>query len=144
MMEALFGQLLLSGNAYVEAVQADESLPVELHVYANGQEFDAMSRPPLGKPGVIGEPIHVFEKHQNDGRTYVEPEEMAAKIDSMKSRYEEKDWMQGFTKELCTTYCHVSYTETYGEMTGWFLTEGVPRMKALGRPEDVRCIFWHS
>jgi HK97 family phage portal protein len=32
LMEALFGQLLLSGNAYVEAVQADESLPVELHV----------------------------------------------------------------------------------------------------------------
>ncbi|WP_050602123.1 phage portal protein [Ruegeria sp. 6PALISEP08] len=32
LMEALFGQLLLSGNAYVEAVQADESLPVELHL----------------------------------------------------------------------------------------------------------------
>ncbi|MCV6595255.1 MAG: phage portal protein, partial [Silicimonas sp.] len=32
LMEALFGQLLLSGNAYVEAVQADEGLPVELHV----------------------------------------------------------------------------------------------------------------
>ncbi len=32
LMEALFGQLLLSGNAYVEAVQTDESLPVELHV----------------------------------------------------------------------------------------------------------------
>ncbi len=32
LMEALFGQLLLSGNAYVEAVQTDEGLPVELHV----------------------------------------------------------------------------------------------------------------
>ncbi|MEO1106347.1 MAG: phage portal protein [Pseudomonadota bacterium] len=32
LMEALFGQLLLSGNAYVEAVQADQGLPVELHV----------------------------------------------------------------------------------------------------------------
>ncbi len=32
LMEALFGQLLLSGNAYVEAVQTDENLPVELHV----------------------------------------------------------------------------------------------------------------
>ncbi|MES0824016.1 phage portal protein [Ruegeria sp. SCP11] len=32
LMEALFGQLLLSGNAYVEAVQAEEGLPVELHV----------------------------------------------------------------------------------------------------------------
>lgn len=32
LMENLFGQLLLSGNAYVEAVQAEEGLPVELHV----------------------------------------------------------------------------------------------------------------
>ncbi|AXT25721.1 phage portal protein [Ruegeria sp. AD91A] len=32
LMEAVFGQLLLSGNAYVEAVQAEEGLPVELHV----------------------------------------------------------------------------------------------------------------
>ncbi|WP_420586775.1 phage portal protein [Ruegeria sp.] len=32
LMEALFGQLLLSGNAYVEAVQAEEGLPIELHV----------------------------------------------------------------------------------------------------------------
>ncbi len=32
LMETLFGQLLLSGDAYVEAVQADEGLPVELHV----------------------------------------------------------------------------------------------------------------
>ncbi|MEW2916617.1 phage portal protein [Ruegeria sp. ANG10] len=32
LMEAVFGQLLLSGNAYVEAVQAEGGLPVELHV----------------------------------------------------------------------------------------------------------------
>ncbi len=32
LMEALFGQLLLSGNAYVEAVQAEAGLPSELHV----------------------------------------------------------------------------------------------------------------
>lgn len=32
LLEALFGQLLLSGNAYVEAVAAEEGLPVELHV----------------------------------------------------------------------------------------------------------------
>ncbi len=31
-LEALFGQLLLTGNGYVEAVSGDEGLPVELHV----------------------------------------------------------------------------------------------------------------
>ncbi|WP_226688312.1 phage portal protein [Ruegeria arenilitoris] len=32
LMETVFGQLLLSGNAYIEAVQAEDGLPVELHV----------------------------------------------------------------------------------------------------------------
>ena len=32
LMEALFGQLLLSGNAYLEAVPGDTPLPLELHV----------------------------------------------------------------------------------------------------------------
>jgi len=32
LMEALFGQLLLSGNAYVEAVPGEDGVPVELHV----------------------------------------------------------------------------------------------------------------
>lgn len=32
LFETLFGQLLLSGNAYVEAVAGDDGLPLELHV----------------------------------------------------------------------------------------------------------------
>ncbi|AAV95529.1 phage portal protein [Ruegeria pomeroyi] len=32
LMEALFGQLLLSGDAYVEAVRGADDLPIELHV----------------------------------------------------------------------------------------------------------------
>ncbi len=48
LMEALFGQLLLSGNAYVEAIQAEEGLPVELHVLRS----DRMSV----VPGVDGWP----------------------------------------------------------------------------------------
>ncbi|MEM8728406.1 MAG: phage portal protein [Pseudomonadota bacterium] len=32
LMEALYGQLLLSGNAYVEAVSGDDGAPIELHV----------------------------------------------------------------------------------------------------------------
>lgn len=119
----------------------DWDVPVELHVYANGQEFDAMSR---GKPGVIGEPAHVFASGHRKGCTYVDHEEMAEKIAEMKTRYKPEDWMKGFTKELYTTYCHVTYTETYGEMADWFITESVPRMKKLAPPEDVRCVFWHS
>lgn len=127
-----------------EILAYDWDVPVELHVYADGQEFDAMSRPPLGKPGIIGEPAHVFEAAKREGCTYIGPEEMTARIAEMKTRYKPEDWMKGFTKELRSTYCHVTYTETYGEMADWLLTEGVPRMKKLGAPEDVRCVFWHS
>lgn len=63
-----------------EILGFDWDMPVELHVYANGQEFDAMSRPPLGKPGVIGEPAHALEAAHRDGWTYVGPEEMTEKI----------------------------------------------------------------
>lgn len=140
------GQVFSSASwiTLAEILSFDWDVPVELHVYANGQEFDAMSRSPLGKPGVVGEPAHAFKAAQLDGDRYISQEEMARRVADVKSRYKEADWMKGFTKELHTTYCHVTYTETYGEMAGWFFTEGVPRMRKLGAPEDVRCVFWHS
>ncbi|MFC3614968.1 phage portal protein [Lutimaribacter marinistellae] len=49
LLEALFGQLLLSGNAYVEAVAGEGSLPLELHVLRS----DRMSV----VPGADGWPV---------------------------------------------------------------------------------------
>lgn len=49
LMEALFGQLLLSGNAYVEGVQGEDGLPLELHVLRS----DRMSV----VPGADGWPV---------------------------------------------------------------------------------------
>ena len=49
LMEALYGQLLLSGNAYVEAVLGETALPLELHVLRS----DRMSV----VPGADGWPI---------------------------------------------------------------------------------------
>jgi HK97 family phage portal protein len=49
LMEALFGQLLLSGNAYVEAVSGEGSVPLELHVLRS----DRMSV----VPGADGWPV---------------------------------------------------------------------------------------
>ncbi len=49
LLEALYGQLLLSGNAYVEAVQGTEVLPAELHVLRS----DRMSL----VPGADGWPV---------------------------------------------------------------------------------------
>jgi len=39
-------------------------------------------------------------------------------------------------------YTVVSWTETYAASVGDFLTETLPKLEALGAPEDVRCVFW--
>ncbi|MEO0937011.1 MAG: phage portal protein [Pseudomonadota bacterium] len=68
--EALFGQLLLSGNAYVEAVAGDSGAPLELHVLRS----DRMSV----VPGQDGWPV-AFEyavggrKHRFDARGVPSP-----------------------------------------------------------------------
>ncbi|HAW47532.1 MAG TPA: phage portal protein, partial [Roseovarius sp.] len=49
LFEALYGQLLLSGNAYLEAVGAGAGLPLELHVLRS----DRMSV----VPGADGWPV---------------------------------------------------------------------------------------
>ncbi|MEO1732588.1 MAG: phage portal protein [Pseudomonadota bacterium] len=70
LMEALYGQLLLSGNAYVEAVTGDSGLPLELHVLRS----DRMSV----IPGADGWPM-AYEyavagrKHRFDAGSAVSP-----------------------------------------------------------------------
>ncbi len=70
LFEALFGQLLLTGNGYVEAVGGDDAVPMELHVLRS----DRMSV----VPGSDGWPV-AFEyavggrKHQFDVRGPVPP-----------------------------------------------------------------------
>ncbi len=70
LLEALYAQLLLSGNAYVEAVGGDSGLPVELHVLRS----DRMSV----VPGADGWPV-AFEyavggrKHRFDAGGAVPP-----------------------------------------------------------------------
>jgi len=70
LMECLFGQLLLSGNAYVEAVAGESGLPLELHVLRS----DRMSV----VPGADGWPVAyeyavAGKKHRFDATGPVSP-----------------------------------------------------------------------
>lgn len=70
LMEALFGQLLLSGNAYVEAVAGEGTAPLELHVLRS----DRMSV----VPGADGWPVAYeysvgSKKHRFDATGPVSP-----------------------------------------------------------------------
>ncbi len=70
LLEALFGQLLLTGNAYVEAVQGEGAVPLELHVLRS----DRMSV----IPGADGWPVAYeykvgSKKHRFDATGLVSP-----------------------------------------------------------------------
>lgn len=39
-------------------------------------------------------------------------------------------------------YCQVEWNQPYYEVVGEFLGETMPRLWRLGRPEDVRIVFW--
>ena len=70
LLEALFGQLLLSGNGYIEAVQGEGGLPLELHVLRS----DRMAV----VPGADGWPIAYDytvggKKHRFDASGAVSP-----------------------------------------------------------------------
>lgn len=39
-------------------------------------------------------------------------------------------------------YCPVTWTTTYYMQARDFLSETLPRLWRLGKPEDVRCVFW--
>ncbi|MEO9782138.1 MAG: phage portal protein [Sedimentitalea sp.] len=70
LLEALFGQLLLSGNAYVEAVAGDGALPLELHVLRS----DRMTVVPGADGWPVGYEYSVGgRKHRFDATGAVSP-----------------------------------------------------------------------
>ncbi|MDU9003899.1 phage portal protein [Sedimentitalea todarodis] len=70
LLEALFGQLLLSGNAYVEAVAGEGALPLELHVLRS----DRMKVVPGADGWPVGYEYSVGgRKHRFDASDAVSP-----------------------------------------------------------------------
>lgn len=42
----------------------------------------------------------------------------------------------------CNTYCSVEWRVTYRECAQHFIEDMFPKMRALGKPENVRIVFW--
>ncbi len=70
LLEALFGQILLTGNGYVEAVAGDDGLPVELHVLRS----DRMSVVPGADGWPVGYDYTVGAKSHRFGATGPRPQ----------------------------------------------------------------------
>ena len=69
LLEALFGQLLLTGNAYVEAVAGEQGLPLELHVLRS----DRMSVVPGADGWPVGYDYKVGGRKHHFGLTGARP-----------------------------------------------------------------------
>lgn len=57
----------------------------------------------------------------------------------------DKDWHVRAAKVksmLADHYCQVSWETPYYREASDFLSETLPRLWRLGKPEDVRCVFW--
>jgi len=74
--------------------------------------------------------------------TRLSEKEMLEAINKIKGDDPPDIWKPKIKKELEHTYCHITWEVLYREDAGSFLTDTVPRMKKLGDPEDVRCLFW--
>ncbi|MDF1668691.1 MAG: phage portal protein [Roseovarius sp.] len=66
LLEALYGQLLLTGNAYIEAVGADETVPLELHVLRSDRMSVVPGNDgwPIGYEYAVGGRKHRFDVSQ--------------------------------------------------------------------------------
>jgi hypothetical protein len=50
----------------------------------------------------------------------------------------------GTSDQLSSAVTTVTWRETYAESVAEFWTEAMPRLRALGRPEHVRIVFYFT
>jgi hypothetical protein len=74
---------------------------------------------------------------------HISEEEMARRIKAIHERYKQYDERERAIKnELIRAYCQVEWETPYYRAAGSFLSETLPRLWRLGKPEDVRVVFW--
>jgi hypothetical protein len=87
------------------------------------------------------EPVHCAGIFR-DGMRVLSEDEMRNAIDAIKRDNEVDTWAQKIKEELQDTYCHLSWELSYRVCAKNFIRYTVAHMKKLGKPEDVRCVFW--
>lgn len=68
---------------------------------------------------------------------------MRARIGEVKASLSEgADIDEALSKAMPNVYCDVSWKTPYYRAARGFWSETMPRLLQLGKPEDVRCVFW--
>lgn len=75
---------------------------------------------------------------------HVTEEEMQRKLAAIKDRFSQcgHGWRKAVKTELVSVYCPFEMPQYYYQSAKDFLGETLPRLLALGRPDDVRIVFW--
>ena len=71
---------------------------------------------------------------------YDTPEALAQAVKETPDDWNER--REAVKRTLTNTYAQVSWTTPYYHAASDFLSECVPRLLRLGKPEDVRIVFW--
>ncbi len=74
--------------------------------------------------------------------TQVSEEDMQMMVAAIKNDDPPAVWRPKIKTQLDETYSHITWRESYRCAAGSFMTVTLPKMRQLGPPDDVRCVFW--
>lgn len=110
--------------------------------YVNGTQFDDWN----GYRREDGYGPHEWCGGVGGGGTQIIAEdEMVKRVREHNELFKDMPWnerKQGLVDKLGCTYTQVSWTISYYRAANEFLSETLPRLWRLGKPEDVRIVFW--
>ena len=69
-------------------------------------------------------------------------DEIRQTVDGLDRALEPHELEMQHREALADVYCHVTWTATYRSRAENFFDHAVARMEKLGKPDDVRCVFW--
>lgn len=76
---------------------------------------------------------------------HISVDEMREKIDAIKPLTKKESYQATLTaikSHLKDTYCRAEWRQPYYETVRFFLSDAIPQLLRLGKPEDVRIVFW--
>lgn len=72
----------------------------------------------------------------------ISAEEMEVRIKAIYKPNDHEESRLILKKEMCHVYCQISWEIQYSHECNWFWADTIPRLLHLGKPEDVRIVFW--
>ncbi len=110
------------------------------HGFLNGSEYEEWTN--AGRPH--GEYPAGFCASIGQTNLAITEREMQQVLNEIKGGHPPEVRNSKITEQLDDVYCPMTWAVTYRNAGRTFCTKTLPKMAALGDPDDVRCVFWFS